>query len=239
MVGIEPVFALQDLDLETDRLRKRLEDLQEVRELERCRVAVAELEANLASIRERQQELAEAERALFTEVEIVAAKARDVEGTLYSGKVKVPKELEALQTDLEMLRRRQRELEDNELEQLEAIEGIEGELADCETRRSDNLARAEGLEEEVLRERAEIHAELERIKSAREEAALRLPDAVLAVYDRLRGDRRLAGRVVTRLAEGVCGGCRIRLPILEYNRIRSEPPDAPVSCPGCGRLLVR
>jgi predicted nucleic acid-binding Zn-ribbon protein len=239
MGSLKALLKLQALDLEADGLRARREDLQEARELEGCLADVAELDGALAAIRERRQVLAKAEHALDIEVEGVAAKAKSVEDKLYSGTVNVPKELEALQEDLQMLRRRQGELEDLELEQLEAIEGVEGELSERETTRSDAGARAAELEIAVRTTEDEIRAKLTGIGTAHAEEAARLPGPILEAYTRLRGNPRLAGRVVALLGDGMCEGCRIQLPTREYSRIRSEPLDAVVSCSGCGRLLVR
>ena len=239
MSGLKALLTVQELDLEGDRLRARQEDLAASQELERCAAEIVALDASLAGIRERREELARAERALGVEVEAVAGKAKAVETTLYSGTVKVPKELEAHQEDLQMLRRRQAELEDLELEQLEAIEVVEGELAEQDSRRAHAAARATEIETANHLAEAEIRTELIRIKKPRAEAAAMLPGPVLEAYDRLRGNQRLAGRVVARLGEGVCEGCRTQLPTSEYGRIRAEAPDAVVRCVSCGRLLVR
>ncbi len=239
MSNTAALVRVQELDLEADALRARRLELEASRELDQCRAEARELDAVLDSTRAGRETLARAERALAAEVAAVAEKAKDVEATLYSGRVTIPKELEALQDDLQMLRSRQRELEDQELEQLEAIETLEAELAATETRRAALGARAESLAAEVDRAVEEIRSELARIEVAHSEVASRLPSPVLAMYRRLRGNRRLAGRVVAELGDGICRGCRVQLPILEHNRIRAEPPDAVVCCPGCSRLLVR
>ena len=62
---------------------------------------------------------------------------------------------------------------------------------------------------------------------------------MLAEYDRLRTKERLGGRAAARLADGSCEGCRVRLPVLEYNKMKAEPEDALLCCPRCARVLVR
>jgi predicted nucleic acid-binding Zn-ribbon protein len=41
------------------------------------------------------------------------------------------------------------------------------------------------------------------------------------------------------MTDGGCGGCRMRLPVIEYNRMKAEPEDALIACTHCGRVLVR
>jgi len=239
MNGLQALLTVQAFDLETDRLDARLADLAQSRELEECTAAVATLEAQLTAHRQRREELARAERELAREVEAVATKAKSVEATLYSGTVKIPKELEGLQADLQMLRRRQSELEEIELQQLEAIETVEADMATSDVRRAEAAARAAEIETASRSAEAEIRSELVRIEQERAKAVASLPRPVLDAYARLRGDRRLGGRAAVPFGAGVCEGCRIQLPTSEYGRIRAEPPDAVVCCAGCGRILVR
>lgn len=237
--GLEALLTVQELDLEADRLRARREELAGSKELEQCAAEVEELDRTLTESREKREELARAEHALGVEVEGVASKAEEVEARLYSGSVTIPKELEALQQDLQMLRRRQTELEDLELEQLEAIESVEGELAGHDARRSEATAHATEVEAAIRTGEAEIAAELTRIEAPRSKAAKTLPGPVLEAYDRLRRDRRLAGRAAALLGDGICEGCHTQLPTREYSRIRGEPPESVVTCINCSRLLVR
>ncbi len=239
MSGLSALLQVQELDLEADQLRARLEELASSRDLEQRKAEMDAIDAALVGLRERRGELAAAERALGVEVAALAEKAKGVETTLYSGGVVVPKELEALQADLDMLRGHQVELEDRELQQLEAIETLEGELADHDTRRTELSTQVSELESALGASEDEIRTELSRIAKARVEVTAGLPDPVLEVYERLRGNPRLAGRAAAPLGKDVCHGCRVQLPTAEVGRIRSEPPDAVVCCVGCGRLLVR
>ena len=66
-----------------------------------------------------------------------------------------------------------------------------------------------------------------------------MPAAILAEYARLRTRDRLAGRAAAPLEQGSCGGCRVKLPVLDYNTMKAKPADALLLCPRCGRVLVR
>jgi len=85
----------------------------------------------------------------------------------------------------------------------------------------------------------EIDAELAQLGAQRREKVGDLPAAIVAEYDRLRGKDKLAGRAAALLVDGECGGCRVKLPVLEYNRMRAKPEDTLLTCPRCARVLVR
>ena len=70
-------------------------------------------------------------------------------------------------------------------------------------------------------------------------AAIPLGLALLTKYTALRAMPRLAGRAAARLGQGVCEGCRAKLPLVEYRRMKAEPPEALIQCTGCRRILVR
>jgi len=239
VAGLAKLLELQELDLSADRLRIQLENLPEAQELAEHEALLRELDAALAAGEAQREELSRAERELGSQVAAAASKAKEVETTLYSGTVKIPKELAALQEDHRLLRQRQAELEDRELERLEVIETVEGAIEATRSRRAEVAARAAELEAAIRAARDEIRGELARIKTERGARAAGLPAPVLEVYDRLRDNPRLGGRAAAPLGKGVCGGCRIQLPMMESSRIRAEAPDSVVCCVGCGRLLVR
>lgn len=239
MSGLEALLKVQEFDLEADRLRARRKDLEESREIEQCKAAMAELDVAHAATQGRREQLAKAERALGAEVEGVASKAKAADTKLYSGTVKVAKELVTLEEELQSLRARQSELEDLEMQQLEAIDEVESELADLDARRGEQGARLAKLEDALRVAEDAIDGELARIETPRGEAAGTLPGPVTEEYDRLRENPRLGGRVAARLRKGICEGCRVKLPINEDVRIRAETPEAVVCCVGCRRLLVR
>src|SRR5581483_8459813 len=92
---------------------------------------------------------AAAERRLEDEIAMVASKAKAADQKLYSGTVNVPRELTALQDAIDSLHRRQRQLEDQELELMEQAEPLEAALAELDAQRAALAAPVPG---ELLRE---------------------------------------------------------------------------------------
>jgi predicted nucleic acid-binding Zn-ribbon protein len=233
------LLALQGLDAEADALHARRAGLAE-------RAALAADQAELGALAHAREEAGARRVALGREerhaeelVADVEARAREVESTLYSGKVTVIRELEALQAELRDFQRRLAAREDEELAVMEREEQLDAEIAAMDRRRQQLEARAAELRVALAAAETQIDAELARIDAQRAALLPRVPEATLAAYERLRALPRLSGRVAVPLEAGSCSGCRMALPIAMASRIQGEPSDVTVLCPHCGRLLVR
>jgi len=122
---------------------------------------------------------------------------------------------------------------------LEEIDAVEQEIEANRADRSASEAEAAKVASALAEAEARIEAELAEVAGRRARAIAGLPDAVVAEYERLRGRERLGGRAAVALVDGGCGGCRVKLPVLEYNTMRAQPEDALLSCVRCGRILIR
>jgi len=236
---IQQLLDVQEFDLASDGLTLRLRTLPEREALQQSHARAASLDEAHSTFIERREALSHSEHGLGGEVAVVAAKAKEVEDTLYSGTVKAPKELEALQEEIRLLRERQSGLEEQEMELLEEIDRTEREIAENRAARDRTDADSKDLEAAIHKAEGEIDADLERFADQRACKTERVPAAILAEYERLRAQQRMAGRAAAPLAQGSCGGCRVKLPVLEYNRLKAEPEDALLCCVHCGRILVR
>ncbi len=232
----DSLLAVQALDTEADQLRHRRESLPERARLAELEVELRRLNSVLAEVRERREELAREERRIEEEVAGVTEKAAKVDRTLYSGTVTNPRELQALQEEFAALGRRQRTLEDRELELMEAGEPLDAELASLEDERS-------SLEDSIEQHRAvideaetSIAEELAQVEGRRADAVPDVPAELLGEYEVLRG--RLGGVGVARLVGTSCSGCHLQLAAIEIDRLRKLPPGELVHCAECGRILV-
>lgn len=234
-----PLLAVQELDLAADALHRQRRELPARAAREACEARLRELEAALARIEAGREELESGERALGRDVAAEAEHARDIERRLYDGSVTIAKELASLQDDLAQARRRQAAVEDRELELMERVEAMDQQAASNRADHAKELEQRAALEREIEAAEAEIDAELERIAARRVEPLAAVPPALLAAYQRLREQPKLRGRAAALLGDGSCEGCRVRLPSVEYHRLRHEPADALLHCTHCGRILVR
>ena len=170
------------------------------------------------------------------DVSAVRSRAERDNARLNSGQG-TPKDLQALQSELELLARRKSELEDLELEAMERLETAEAELADVEKQHGEISAQIETLTAERDAALAEIDAELEAIAAERAAAAQGLDTSLLSLYERLRDQH--GGIGAARLLRGQCQGCQLSLNAGDLAAIVAAAPDQVVRCEECGRILVR
>jgi len=231
------LLDLQDLDSTLDKLshrRKTLPELATIAELEQKRAAVTD---ELVFKRTDVQDLGRDQRKADADVEQVRTRRTRNQDRLDKGQVSSPKELEGLQHELQTLERRISDLEDAELDVMERLEAAETELAEMEEL-ADDLGRR--LEEEIRRRDdafAEIDADAEQTRAARDKLASEVPDDLLSLYERLRAGHSGVG--AAELAHKRCGGCRLELNPAELRDIAAAAADDVVRCEECGRILVR
>lgn len=233
------LLELQDRDLACDRLAARRRSLPEREGLRLAEARATPLDDAHAALVARRSQLDLAEHKLGDEVAAMAARARDVETTLYSGTVRASKELSTLQAEMDALRRHQSELETRELELLESIDQTETEIARNREERAQLDAEAAKWASELAGAERVIDAELQALGEARSRDIAGVPAPILVVYEKLRTRERLAGRAAAQIVDGGCSGCHMRLPVHEHNQMQARPDDALLLCVHCGRILVR
>jgi predicted nucleic acid-binding Zn-ribbon protein len=232
--ALEALLVVRERDAALERLRHRRATLPARAALERARAEAAAREGGVAEVRARRDEILAEERRLDDEAQRLAAKAGEVEGRLYSGTVASPRELQALQADLEQLRRHQRTIEDRELEQMEARERLDAQLADAEGELGTARASVEKHAAELASGETEVDAEIATEEGARDELVAAVPDDLLADYDR----RRQRSTGVARLVGSTCQGCHLSVPATEAERIRRGAGEVVAYCDNCGCILV-
>jgi predicted nucleic acid-binding Zn-ribbon protein len=231
------LLQVQAHDTTADQLRHRRDTLPEMAELRACEDELAGLESTLTSVGAEAADAARAQRRLESELALLESKLAELDAKLYSGVVTVPRELQAMQSEGEVMRQRRATMEDEVLEAMDARETLDGRVAELERRRGELDAEGARLRAAVAEGQAAIDRELAAELAARAEAAAAIPADVSELYERLR--RRLSGIAAAPLVNGRCGGCHLALPATEIDRLRKEPPETLVRCEQCERILVR
>ncbi|HEX8770171.1 MAG TPA: C4-type zinc ribbon domain-containing protein [Acidimicrobiales bacterium] len=233
----DELLHVQEHDTAADRLTHRRETLPEAARLNAVSDSIAAVEGVLAETVERRDAALKVERRLEDELGGVEAKIKDLETRLYSGQVGVIRELQALQADIESLRRRRAALEDEFLGAMGEREPIDEEVRALEAERERLDGEGSQLRATIAEAQASIEAELKVETEARAQAAAAVPADLLALYEQIRTKEDGIGAAA--LVNGRCGGCHLALPATELDRMKREPPDALVRCEQCGRILVR
>lgn len=237
VTSLEDLLSVQELDTRVDQLRHRRATLPELARrdaataaLDAARAALADCDARLRSVRAAQREAED-------HAELLGEKIDQIQTSLYDGSVVSHKELESLQAEQAALGEHRRAFEDEALEQMELAEPIEAEREGCVgvvAAAEIELARAE---EELTVAAAEVDVELDAALAQRDEAASRVPAELLDRYEGLRAG--LGGVGIARLSGARCEGCHLEIPSAQLEQVRRAPDDDVVTCPECGRILVR
>ncbi|MFA5564831.1 MAG: C4-type zinc ribbon domain-containing protein [Acidimicrobiia bacterium] len=236
MSTTEQLLLLQEHDTKSDQLRYRKEHLEERGKVEELSAGHAKLLANHTALAERRAELERHQRRIEDELASLQDKKSQSETALYSGSVKNPRELQALQEEIDSLKKRESAFEDELLDILAAIEPLDEQLnaaADEVSASQDALTEAEN---QLSIQEAEIDVVLADVMVLRDETAARLSESQLQEYESRR--RQLGGIAVARLVGNSCGGCHLQLSAVQLDRIRKMPHDELADCDECGRLLV-
>jgi predicted nucleic acid-binding Zn-ribbon protein len=230
------LLDLQALDTRLDQIAHRKATLPEERELAALGAQLAALDSELVRARtardDVQREVAKAE----ADVQLVRDRSRRDQQRLESGQG-TPKDLQALQHEVESLARRQSELEDIELEVMERAEGLEARVGELEAQRAGLAERVTELTATRDRAVAELDGEGSTVQSSRADAAAGVGEDLLALYEKIRAASGGIGAAALRQRR--CEGCRLELNQVDINRITAAAEDEVLRCEECRRILVR
>jgi predicted nucleic acid-binding Zn-ribbon protein len=230
------LLRVQDRDTGLDRLRYRRSTIPEREMIRERRVVEAQLSAAAGATRGERDETLVEERRLDDEAQSLARRAKEVDGRLYSGTVSSPRELQAMQADIEQLDRHRSKIEEQELDVMERRESLDAALAALEAQLAGVRAELRDLDAKLAASEAEIDAEIAVEEAARAEEAAAVGPDLLADFERRRVQNRGAG--VALLVGDTCQGCRLSIPATEVDRLRHDPEAGIASCDNCGAILV-
>ncbi len=225
------LLRLQALDLQLDAHLARLQAIEAALgdhpAVRQAQQALLESEKRLGAARAAVQNLEYDSQALN-------AKIQEIDQRMYGGRVGNPKELQDLQRDVESLQRRRRALEEQQFEALLGAEAAEASQQAARLALEQCEAQAAKSQGDLLAERAESHAALDRLQPSRDAVLTSIPPADLELYDRLRRSKK--GRAVTELIEGSCSSCGVSP---SSSRIQSaRQGNELILCGNCGRILA-
>jgi predicted nucleic acid-binding Zn-ribbon protein len=223
-------------DVALTQLAHRKRTLPEVAAVEAAAEAERNFSADVVRAETEVRDLGREVKRMESDVETVRLRETKDQRLLDSGSVS-PKEMTNLQHELESLKRRQSDLEDQELELMQRLEDAESTLAKAqqglEQARADR-ERAEQLRDDAL---ADIADGTTRHEAARAAVAGAIPSALLSLYDRIRTQTGTTGAAMLKARQ--CQGCRLELYGNELAAVRNTDPHEVVRCENCGRILVR
>jgi predicted nucleic acid-binding Zn-ribbon protein len=233
---LEALLLVQERDIALDQLRHRRDAMPERAELTARAAEWRQKDTERAAVGERHRVVLADERRIDDEASAVGERADEVTKKLYSGTVSSPRELQAMQADIDMLHRRRSDLEDEELEVMEQRETLDAELATLDAAIAALQARVAELTKTIAETETEIDAEIQREIEARADLAKPIAESLLRDYERRRVQNRGAG--AARLVGTTCQACHLTIPSTEAEQIRRGAGSTVSYCDNCSAILV-
>jgi len=231
---LQRLLHLQEQDTAIKRLEERKASLPEAARLREVNDLLQELTSDLEIATKQDEEIARDHGRLEGEIELLDQKIGREEQRMFAGTVSNPKELSALQAEVESLKRKKSGLEDQLLEVMEARETSSATAARITGERDQASAEATELTGTVGILVADIDAHLAQHSSQRDQIAADIPADLLTLYERIREQKHGVGAAA--LVQGTCEGCHTKLPQKEIERMRAE--GGLQRCDNCRRILV-
>ena len=229
-----PLLVLQEIDTAIDRMTARTRALESGGELATARAEADAAERALGELRLQLDVVGRDQAKLEHEIDSLTQKAAAEDKRLYDGTVANAKELASIQHEIENLKRRRSDREDEMLGLMEVREELETQASEAQ-KTSDRLR---SLVEEVgaaaLEELTTIADEMVQRIAARQLAAAEIDPEMLDLYEDLRKQKKGIGAVA--LVDGVCLGCHEQLSAMELDKLKRS--EGVKRCEYCRRILV-
>jgi len=222
------LYQLQEVELEIESNEKALAQLaSQLGESQ----AVVRAQAKLKLKQQHLEELGRQQHSAEWEIEDLVNKLTPAEEKLYSGRIKDPKELTNLQHEVDGLRVRRNQLEDQALEVMDQVELSTASVATLSNKLKTLETDWHSQQQQLSTDMEQLKTTLADLKHKRQQLSANIDPQAIEFYQGLRKQKGLA---VAKVEQGVCQGCRISLPTTELQRARS---DSLVQCSSCGRIL--
>ena len=230
MTTVRQLYALQEVDLDLDRVGRALAEAEEELKTE---ISIENLEATLQAEEERLKEVEARYHDNQMETAVRRERSESLESRLYDGSMVNARDLESLQNEAANVRNL---LEQNEAMSLELsiqLEESQTRCAELHIELAEAKARWESRRGELNRIVSDLHAERSGYEEQRELLAGQVDQSALRRYETLRKSK--GGRAVAKVERDLCQGCRMSLPTQLRQRVKSGRQT--VNCASCGRML--
>ncbi|MEM2145699.1 MAG: C4-type zinc ribbon domain-containing protein [Candidatus Jordarchaeaceae archaeon] len=224
------LYRLQQIDTHLDQARTRLIEIETALS---NNAALIETESRVKQTFEELNNSRKKLREIEREVDTLRTKLQQSESSLYSGKIRNPKELQDLHNEVISLKRHISLLEDRQLEAMINLEENEKKyqlaVENLEKIRKAYLERQAFLNDEKMK----VLSILERQEHERSIISSGIPTPDLELYNQIRAQRN--GVAVVQVSDNSCSACGSTLSssVLQAARFANQV----TRCTSCGRIL--
>lgn len=224
------LYRLQQIDSKINSIRSRFTEIEiSLNDNLSLRAAQNQAETTSQSLQEAQKGLQIAER----NVQDLQNKIQQSEATLYSGKVKNPKELQDIQSEAAALKKYLNVLEERQLDAMILVEEAELEHNKSESNLKSIRTNNAVKNSKLIEEQSTLVRDLDHLESERHVAVGSIPSDDLKIYDLLRKQKN--GVAVAKVMDKNCLACGSTLtPSLLQT---AHSPSQLTRCATCGRIL--
>lgn len=221
---------IQELDLMTDKLSKTKSELPK---------KLAQLETDLKTattkstdLQRKLDELEKTQRQQKNALEMNEERSKRSQERLAG--VKSNEEYQALQRELEALKKNSLNIHEQARRLGEEIQKVRSDLDRTQSNKNTTEQKLKEESSRIEGESGGLSSEVEKLVAERGKVAQGVENKYLAAYDRIRPSR--AGVGVAFAISGICKGCHMQIPAQLYvDVLRLKEIH---SCPSCRRLLL-
>ena len=229
-----PLLEVQEHDTAIDRLRARIAALETGANVAAALAEANEAERVMGELRLKLDELSRDQLRFEHEIDSMSQKAAAEERRMYDGSVANAKELDSIRHEVENLKKRRTDREDELLGLMEVREELEGQERAADEQSQTLRARVEEVGGVAAEELEQLTTELKERSEARAAVAETVDPEFLELYEDLRPQKK--GIAAVALVDGVCQGCHEQLSSVYVDRLKRV--EGPKRCEHCRRILV-
>jgi predicted nucleic acid-binding Zn-ribbon protein len=229
-----PLLDVQEHDTAIDRLRARITALESGSNVAAALAEANEAERVMGELRLKLDELSRDQLRFEHEIDSMSQKTAAEERRMYDGSVANAKELDSIRHEVENLKKRRTDREDELLGLMEMREELEGQERAADERSQALRARVEEVEGVTAQELEQLTTELKERTEARAALAETVDPEFLELYEDLRPQKK--GVAAVALIDGVCQGCHEQLSSVYVDRLKRA--EGPKRCEHCRRILI-
>jgi len=231
--GQAALLKLSEIDLGITKIKAQLVQLVESKELADLQAKLTVSSGELLTARTEAERLSLMVRRSEEDIRLVEERLdRDTERLNTTSS---PKDAQAIEREIESLKKRMSDLEDVELNLLSELEASELVLAEATSAREALNNSLTELQNEIQSQVDVLKVDGRKLTADRQIVVEKITPEILEQYQRLSARQIAVGQVDDR----GCTACRINLTVGAIENINSLPENELAICPDCQAFLVR
>lgn len=234
MSNIEPLAKALKADLEILTVKSKIKALPERKQFEEAAKLFGDIEAIYKEV--EKQKLAIEAKIKKVEQEIAAVNERisREEKKLFSGTITNPKELNAIQKELDSFKNRNDGFETQELELLQELDTVNEQFDKISEKHKESSDDKEKKQKAYEQKLAGLENDLQELRTKARDIKQVIDPMLLFKYEQLSEQKGGIGAAFYK--DGTCSGCHIALPRDEAAKFLEK--DDLGKCSNCKRILI-